>query len=195
MKRTVVLCTTVLLLIGSAIYAFGDIARPKVTPTATEGKTVLYTSMTVKPDAKASEARLQISQGTLQSIAREAANMSSDQSMTQRVMHSSARTIMAGLFMFLAVSFAGVWFARSSQRRNSKAVAAAILLATVFGLATVIVRANAGPPGYVRWQGLPQNLKDGKTTGGGVDIQIVPGDESTITLIVPLRKTQNPGEE
>ena len=73
MKRTVVLCTTVLLLIGSAIYAFGDIARPKVTPTAKEGKTVLYTSMTVKPDPKAYEARLQISQSTLQSIAHEAA--------------------------------------------------------------------------------------------------------------------------
>ena len=195
MKRTVVFCTTILLLIGSAIYAFGDIARPKVTPTAKEGKTVLYTSMTVKPDAKASEARLQISQGTLQSIAHEAGNISSDQSMTQRLMHSSTRTIMAGLFMFLAVSFAGVWFARSSQRRNHKAIAAVILIAMVFGLATVIVRANAGPPGYIRWQGLPQNLKDGKTTGGGVDIQIVPGDDSTITLIVPLRKTQNPGEE
>jgi uncharacterized membrane protein YeiB len=195
MKRTVVLCATVLLLIGSAIYAFGDIARPKVTSTAKEGKTVLYTSMTVKPDSKASEARLQISQGTLQSIAHEAANMSSNQSMTQRLVHSSTRTIMAGLFMFLAVSFAGVWFARSSQRRNHKAIAAVILIATAFGLATVIVRANAGPPGYLRWQGLPQNLKDGKTTGGGVDIQIVPGDDSTITLIVPLRKTQNPGEE
>jgi cytochrome bd-type quinol oxidase subunit 1 len=195
MKRTVVLCATILLLIGSGIYAFGDIARPKVTPTAKEGKTVLYTSMTVKPDAKASEARLQISQHTLDSIAHEAANMSSNQSMTQRLVHSSTRTIMAGLFMFLAVSFAGVWFARSSQRRNNKAVAAAILMAMVFGLATVIVRANAGPPGYIRWQGLPQNLKDGKTTGGGVDIEIVPGDDSTITLIVPLRKTQNPSEE
>ena len=195
MKRTIVLCAAGLLLIASAVYSFGDIARPKVTPTAKEGKTVLYTSMTVKPDSKASEARLQISQGTLQSIAREAGNISSDQSMTQRLMHSSTRTIMAGLFMFLAVSFAGVWFARSSQRRNHKAIAAVILIATVFGLATVIVRANAGPPGYVRWQGLPQNLKDGKTTGGGVNIEVVPGDDSTITLIVPLRKTQNPGEE
>jgi ABC-type glycerol-3-phosphate transport system permease component len=195
MKRTVVLCATVLLLIGSAIYAFADIARPKVTPIAKEGKTVLYTSMTVKPDSNVSEARLQISQATLQSIAHEAANISSNQSIPQRLIHSSARTIMAGLFMFLAVSFAGVWFARSSQRRNNKAVAAMILIATVFGLATVIVRANAGPPGYIRWQGLPQNLKDGKTTGGGVNIQIVPGDDSTITLIVPLKKTQNPGEE
>ena len=195
MKRTVVLCATALLLIASAVYAFGDIARPKDTPNPKEGKTLLYTSMIVKPDSKASEARLQISQSTLQSITHEAANMSSNQSMTQRLMHSSTRTMMAGVFMFLAVSFAGVWFARSSQRRNHKAIAAVILIATVFGLATVIVRANAGPPGYLRWQGLPQNLKDGKITGGGVNIEVVPGDDSTITLIVPLKKLQNPGEE
>src|SRR5713101_2974946 len=195
MKRTLILCTAVCALLASGVYAFGDIARPKTTP-APEAKTVLYTGLTVAPDANTSEARLQISQETLQSIAREAAaNTSSNQSMTQRLMHSSTGTIMAGLFMFLAVSFAGVWLARSSQRRNHKAIAAVILIATMFGLATVIVRANAGPPGYLRWQGLPQNLKDGKTTGGGVNIEVVPGDDSTITLIVPLRKTQNPGEE
>ena len=195
MKRTVVLCAAALLLVGSAVYSFGDIARPKDSPKPSEGKTVLYTSMTVKPDPKASEARLQISQSTLQRIAHEAGNQSSNDSMTERFMHSSGRTMMAGLFMFLAVSFAGVWFARSSQRRNHKAIAAVILIATVFGLATVMVRANAGPPGYVRWQGLPQNLKDGKTTGGGVDIEILPGDDSEIRLIVPLRNTNRPGEE
>jgi hypothetical protein len=193
MKRTVVPGTAALLLIVTAVYAFGDIARPK--EIAKEGKIVLYTSMTVKPDSKTSEARLQISQRTLESIAHQAANTSSNESLTQRLMHSSRQTVMAGLFMFLAVSFAGVWLARSSQRRNNKAIAAAILIATTFGLATVIVRANAGPPGYIRWQGLPQNLKDGKATGGGVDIEIVPGDDSTITLIVPLKKTQSPGEE
>ncbi len=195
MKRTVVLCAAALLLVASAVYSFGDIARPKGTPTPRQGKMVLYTSLTVKPDPKASEARLQISQSTLQSIAHEAGNVSSNESMTARLMHSSGRTMMAGLFMFLAVSFAGVWFARSSQRRNHKAIAAVILIAAVFGLATVMVRANAGPPGYVRWQGLPQNLKDGKTTGGGVDIEIVPGDDSEIRLIVPLRNTNRPGEE
>ena len=196
MKRPVVLCATVLVLVLSAVYGFGDIARPKGTPQPSEGKTVLYTSMTVKPDPKAYEARLQISQSTLQRIAHEAGNLSSNDSMTERLMlHSSARTMMAGLFMFLAVSFAGVWFARSSQRRNHKAIAAVILIAMVFGLATVIVRANAGPPGYLRWQGLPQNLKAGKITGGGVNIEIVPGDDSTISLIVPLRKVENPSGE
>ena len=190
MKRPVVICATVLLLVLSAVYCFGDIARPKVTPTPAENKMVLYTRMTVTPDPKASEARLQISQSTLQRIAHEAGNLSSNDSMTERLMHSSTRTMMAGLFMFLAVSFAGVWFARSSQRRNHKAVAAVILIAMVFGLATVIVRANAGPPGYLRWQGLPQNLKAGKITGGGVNIEIVPGDDSAINLIVPIKKVE-----
>src|SRR5258708_24077220 len=139
MKRTVVLSAAALLLAAMAVYSFGDIARPKGTPAP---RIVLYTSLTVKPDSKASEARLQISQSTLQSIAHEAANTSSNQSMTQRLIHSSTQTMIAGFFIFLGVSFAGVWLARSSQRRNDKAIAAVIVIATVFGLATVIVRAN-----------------------------------------------------
>jgi hypothetical protein len=194
MKRTLILSAAICALLTSGIYAFGDIARPKVTPTPEQSKVVLYTSMTVTPDSKASEARLQISQETLKHIQDAAVNIGGTESMTQRVMHSSTRTIMAGLFMFLAVSFAGVWFARSSQRRNHKAIAAVILIAAVFGLATVIVRANAGPPGYVRWQGLPQALKDGKPTSGGVNIEIVPGNAG-VKLIVPLRNTNRPGEE
>jgi hypothetical protein len=194
MKRTVVLCAVAPLLIVSAVYAFGDIALPKATPTPEQGKVVLYTSMTVTPDSKAYEARLQISQETLKHIQEAVVNNGGTESMTQRVIHSSTRTIMAGLFMFLAVSFAGVWFARSSQRRNQKVIAAVILIAALFGLATVIVRANAGPPGYVRWQGLPQALKDGKPTSGGVNIEIVPGN-AAVKLIVPLRNTNRPGEE
>src|SRR5713226_990554 len=193
MKRIVVICAAAVTLAASAMYAFGDIARPK--PSPVQAKTVLYTGLTVVTDAKAYEARLQISQDTLKQIQAAAANNGGSPSVVQSVMHSSTRTIMAGLFMFLAVSFAGVWFARSSQRRNHKAVAAVLLIAVVFGIATLIVRANAGPPGYIRWQNLPQALKDGKPTSGGVNIEIVPGDEGQIKLIVPLRNANRPGEE
>jgi hypothetical protein len=193
MKRTLIISIAICALLASAIYAFGDIARPK--PTPAQGKTVLYTGLTVVTDPKASEARLQISQETLKHIQEGAGSNGGTESVTQRVMHSSTKTIMAGLFMFLAVSFAGVWFARSSQRRNHKAIAAVLLMAAVFGIGTVIVRANAGPPGYIRWQNLPQALKDGKATSGGVNIEIVPGDESQIKLIIPLRNTPKPGEE
>ena len=194
MKRTLILMMVICALLASAIFAFADIARPKTSPTAEAGKTVFYTGLTVTSDPKAYEARLQISKDTLQRIQEAAAKTSSNESMTHRLMYSSTRTIMAGLFMFLAVSFAGVWLARSNQRRTPKAIAAAVLVAAFLGAATVIVRANAGPPGYIRWQGLPQALKDGKETVGGVSIEIVPGDEG-MKLIVPLRNTKQLGEE
>ena len=192
MKRTLILSAAICALLTAAVFAFGDIARPK--PTPVESKTIFYTGLTVVPDSKSYEARLQISQETLKRIQAAAANGGGPPSVVQGLMHSSTRTIMAGLFMFLAVSFAGVWLARSGQRRNHKAITAVLLIAVVFGIATVIVRANAGPPGYVRWQNLPQALKDGKATSGGLNIEIVPGDEN-MKLIIPLRNTPKPGEE
>ncbi len=195
MKRTVVLCAAALLLVASGIYAFGDIARPKDSPKPQEGKTVLYTSLSIVPNSKLSEARLQISRDILRDIARQASNNSSaGESMAQRLVHSSSRTVIAGLFMFLAVSFGGILLARSGQHRNRKAIAAVMLIATMFGVATVIVRANAGLPGYARWQNLPANLTKGQATEAGVDIEIMPGDDSTIKLIVPIRNSQGPGE-
>jgi hypothetical protein len=192
MKRTLILGAAICTLLTGAILAFGDIPRPKSSPA--EPKTIFYTGLTIVPDSNSSEARLQISQDTLKRIQEAAANSGETASMTQRVMHSSTRTMMAGLFMFLAVSFAGVWFARSNQRRNYKAVAAVFLVAMVFGVATMVVRANAGPPGYIRWQNLPQALKDGKETSGGLNIEIVPGDDR-MKLFIPLRKTNQKGEE
>jgi hypothetical protein len=192
MKRTLILSVAICALLASAIYAFGDIAKPK--PSPARPKSLLYTGLSITSDPRGGEARLQISEATLKLLQDAAANNGGGGSMAQRVMHSSTRTIMAGAFMFLAVSFAGVWFARSSQKRNHKAIAAVILVAMVFGVATVIVRANAGPPGYIRWQNLPQSLKDGKETVGGVQIEVVPGDEN-MKLIIPLRKTNRPGEE
>jgi hypothetical protein len=196
MKRTAILGATALVLVATAVYAFGDIAaRPKPTPSPQEGKVVFHTGLQIVPDAKAYEARLQISQATLQRL-REATDnkAAANGSMTERLMQSSTRTVMAGMFMFLAISFAGVWLARSSQRRGQKAVAAIIMVIGMLGAATVIVRANAGPPGYYYWQNLPQNLTQGKDTRGGLNIEIVSGDDN-IKLIVPMRNTKKPGEE
>jgi hypothetical protein len=189
MKRTLIATAAVLALLASALYAFGDIARPKPTP-----RSLLYSGLTITTDPKAYEARLVISEDTLKHLQEAGARNGGGAALSQQIMHSSSRTIMAGLFMFLAISFAGIWFARSNQRRNTKAIAAAILVAAIFGIGTIMVRANAGPPGYIRWQNLPQNLKDGKDTAGGVSIEVVPGDEN-MKLIIPMRKSSKPGEE
>ncbi|MFY9622630.1 MAG: hypothetical protein WAM70_04755 [Pyrinomonadaceae bacterium] len=194
MKRTLISMAAVGALLTGFVFAFGDIARPRpTTPTEPHGQIVLHHGLTISSDSKTWDARLQIPAETLKAINEAAQRKDGSASLMQSITHSSTRTMMAGLFMFLAVSFAGVWLARSNQRRNVKAIAAVLVIAFVFGAATVIVRANAGPPGYVRWQNLPQALKDGKATTAGVDIEIVPGD-GQIRLIVPLRNANRPGE-
>ena len=192
MKRTIVVCSAVLLLITSAVFVFGDIARPKTSPEG--GKVIFHTGLEIVPDAKVYEARLQISQETLQRLREATTNTSANQSLTQRLSHSSTRTMMAGLFMFLAVSFAGVWLARSGQRRSQKIIAGVVMGLALFGATAIIVRANAGPPGSFYWRKLPDNLSKGQSTSGGLDIEIIPGDDR-IKLIVPIKNTKNPGEE
>jgi hypothetical protein len=107
--------------------------------------------------------------------------------------------MIAGLLMFMAVSVAGVLFARSSSfGRAQKTVGAVLLFAIVLGAAAIITRGNAGPPGSWRWRNLPQALADGKPTIGGVDVEIVPDDQMngrTMRLIIPLKKQNSPGEE
>ena len=192
MKRTIVVCAAGLLLMASAVFVFGDIARPK--PSVETGKVIFHTGLEIVPDAQVYEAKLQISQETLQRLREATANTSANQSVSQRIMTSGPRTIMAGLFMFLAVSFAGVWLTRSGQRRSQKIAAGLVMGIAVLGAAAIIVRANAGPPGSFYWRNLPQNLTKGSSTSGGLDIEIVPGDDR-IKLIVPIKNTKKPGEE
>jgi hypothetical protein len=188
MKKILISTGAILALAASAVFAFADLAKPKTSPSK-EPKSVLYTSMEVSTDGKSYEARLQIPQTVLQQIAKEAGNTSAGTSMVERLVHSSTPTVMAGVFMFLAISFAGVWLARTNQRRTVKTAAAVLAIAFMFGLATVMVRANAGPPASFYWKNLPQNLTQGKPTQAGVNIQIVESDDSTIKLIMPIKKS------
>jgi hypothetical protein len=186
MKQFFSLCILCLLL-STAVVANADIAKPKPSPELP--RIVLHTRLTIVPDKKAYEGRLQISQSSLQELRAALANTPGNETMVQSVAHSSSRTILAGVFMFLSLSFAGVWLARSVQSRGQK-VAAAILMGTaVIGAAAIIARANAGPPGSYYWRKLPQNLSKGAATDGGIDIEIVPdsSDGSDIKLIIPVR--------
>lgn len=192
MKKLFPVCILCLLL-ATAITAYGDIARPRQTPTPAptpqEPRIVLHTGLTIVPDSKAYEARLQISQSSLQELRAALGNTPGTESMSGRVAHSSTRTILAGLFMFLSLSFAGVWLARSVQTRGQKAVAALLLGTAVIGAAAIITEANAGPPGSYYWRKLPQNLTKGTPTNGGIDIEIVPdsNDNHGLKLIIPIR--------
>ena len=175
------------LLLAFAVPAYADIARPNPVPSPAKSKIVLHTSLTVVPDNKAYEARLQISESSLQELRAALGNTPADGSISQSIASSSTRTTIAGVFMFLSVSFAGVWLARSMQTRAQKVAASLLLGTAVISLAAVMTQANAGPPSSYYWRKLSQNLTKGAPTSGGVDIEIVPGDESGLKLIVPLK--------
>ena len=98
MKRTLFASAAILALLASAIFAFADIARPK--PSPAEPKSLFYTGMTITSDSKAYEARLQISENTLKRLQEAAGRNGETTSLSQRIMHSSGRTMMAGVFMF-----------------------------------------------------------------------------------------------
>ena len=188
MKQFFALCILSLLL-ATALTAYGDIARPKPSPSPQQTRFVLHTSLTIVPDTKAYEARLQISQSSLQELRAALANIPANESMAQRFAHGSTRTMLAGVFMFLSLSFAGVWLARSGHTRGNKAVVALLMGTVVIGAAAIIARANAGPPGSYLWKKLPQNFSKGAPTYGGLDIEIVPDahDGSGMKLIIPTK--------
>jgi len=178
-----------LLLLVMAIPAYGDIARPRPEPSPQTPRIVLHTSLTIVPDNKAYEARLQISQSSLQELRAALNNTPGNNSIAGGIAHSSTRTMIAGIFMFLSLSFAGVWLARSMQTRAQKTVAVVLLGTAVLGMATIIAEANAGPPGAYYWKKLSQNLNRGAATNGGIDIEIVadPTDGRGMKLIIPTR--------
>lgn len=198
MKRMFIYGAATFVMLVATVYIYADVARPKPSPSPVqEGKVVFHTGLIIVPQSDvASEARLQISRDSLKHLqAALADSQVSSPSMGQRIAQSSKRTIIAGLFLFLAVSFAGVWLARSASRRSHKAIAAVLLGVAVLSVAAIITSANAGPPGYVRWAGLPKALSEGRPTSGGLDIQIVP-EGSGMTLIIPISKSKSAnGEE
>ena len=173
-----------------------DIAKPKQPEKA--ARYVLHTSLEIVPDPKTSEAKLQITESDLKTLRAALDGAAGNTPITASIAQSPTRTIIAGLLMFLSVSIAGVLFARSSSfGRAQKVVGAVILVVAVIGVAAIITRGNAGPPGSYRWRNLPQALAEGKATAGGLDIEIIPDDARTganMRLIIPLKKS-SPGEE
>jgi hypothetical protein len=196
----IAICFTIMAL-TTISFANADIRAPKPTP-ATQGKIVLHTSLEIVPDAKTYEARLQIPQSELQNLRAALDGIDNNRTFAASISRSSPRTIIAGVLLFLSISFAGVWLARSSQRsgppnRITKLIVIGLMAIATIGVATIITRGNAGPPGYYRWRNLPKSLSDGKATVGGLDIEIVPDEQGTgrnMRLIIPLRK-EGSGEE
>src|SRR5262249_32868836 len=150
----------IVLLVLSVVLVRADIAKPKTTQ---EPNKSLYTSIEVIPDAKASDARLQIRQSTLNDLRAALNGAPNNASLASTITHSSTRTVIAGLLLFLSVSFGGVWLARAARsnsglRGSQKLIAIALIAVATLGAAAIITRGNAGPPPAYRWRNLPTAL-------------------------------------
>jgi hypothetical protein len=188
-----------LCLVFVVITVRADVPRPK--PSPSQKTTQVSTSLEVAPDPKSFDAVLQIRQSDIGYL-RAALDGNQDANLTASITNNRSRTIIAGLLLFVSVSFAGVWLARSARfgtmGRGQKTAAIAIIGVATLGAAAVITRGNAGPPPSYRWRGISTNLAEGKSTYGPLVIQVVPDDQLPNTgakLILPLKKDKKDGDE
>lgn len=188
MKTITTLTLFALLIISTVTVSRADIARPQPKPTEPRpSKHLLSTGIEIVPDSKTYNARLQISEAMLKELRDAASSGATTQSFGQRITGSSANTIIAGLFLFMSISFGGVWLARSSGKSKShKAVAAVLVACATVSAAAIIAQGNAGPPPSYLWRNLTKNLNANKTTHGPINVEIIPDGEG-IKLIVPTR--------
>jgi hypothetical protein len=190
----------ILLLVVTAPAAKADIPKPPQPPQ--RGKVVMTTRLEVVPETNAFQARLQISESDLKTLRAALDGAPGSPAVVAGVSASPGRTIIAGMMLFLAISFAGVWLARSRSAaplgRAQKTIATLILIAGVAGAATIIARANAGPPpGYWTWRNLSKNLAENRPTAGSLAIEVVPDDplKPRMTLVIPVEDKKKSGDE
>lgn len=177
-----------------------DIAKPK--PPEQQSKIVLRSKLEIVPDEKVWSARLQLTQSQLQELRAALDGADRNTNVAASIAQSPTRTLIAGVLLFLSVSFAGVWLARASRSSlggRSKAVAAVILVVAVLGAAAIITRGNAGPPpGYLSWMKLSKNFSQGKATSGDFMIEVVPDQPNTppsVKLVIPYNSKQSGDDE
>lgn len=196
MKSTLMCCAALVVIMAGATLTLGDLALPKESPAPVQPSKTIKTTLVVVPEANAWTARLQIPRSSLRQLRAATDNGPADDALGQTSARTATGTIMAGLCMFLAISFGGVWLVRSGHSRSQKAAAGILLAVALVGATAMITRGNAAPPPGWKWQKLSQNLNGGVATTGAVEVEIVP-EGSSIKLIVPMYKTSaenQPGE-
>ena len=198
MKTLLSLACLLALSAFTAVSVNADVAKPK--PPEQQSKVVMSRQLEIVPDKGIWQARLQISQSDFQEL-RAAVNgvTGSNTTFAANIAQSSTRTIVAGVLLFLSLSFAGVWLARrSSASRARKAIAAGVVVIAVLGIAAMITRGNAGPPpGYLNWKDLPKNFSQGRGTSGQLAIEVVPDNPNNppgIKLLLPAKPKDGPAE-
>lgn len=198
MKR--IFCIATIVIVGS-FAAFADIARPGKSPNRVpKPNPGVDTTMTIKLDRNATEARLIIPKSQVKQLRAELEQLDDESGNTASagVGFSRLQTIASGLFLSLAFIFGGIWFARSGNTsgKNGKTI---VVLAIIAGLgsAATFVYANVGPPPEAR--SITNKLFDHKVFSpygfASGKIKIETSNDTTVQLIVPDTSATPSAEE
>lgn len=184
MKRILSL-TALLLLVASS--ALADIARPENTPKPTPTPRSVMSSMRIRLDRNATEAKLILPKSQIKQLRAELEQMDSDSDDTAAVSNTSrTQTIVSGAFFSLALVFGGMWFVRSGKSAT-KSGKSLVILAIVAGVgsAATLVYANAGPPPITSITGSLFNRDAVRYRPINAPIKIEMSDEKSVQFIVP----------
>ncbi len=189
----------IVLLLTFVTAVFADIARPDRSPKPVKKPGSVDSYLSIKLDRNAKEARLIIPRSQLKTLRAELDAIDNGTDTTDAATAggiSKVQTIVSGLFISLAIVFAGIWFARSGKLSARAAAAGAVVFIFV-GLA-VMVYGNAGPPSEARsitGKMFAPAVHIYKFGGGRIKLELS-DIEDRVELIVPdPEEPKKPGEE
>ena len=195
MLKRILLVTLALMLTATA---FGDVPRPDKTPSNSKKAASVDTYLSIKLERDAKEAKLLIPRSQLKTLRAELESLySGDDTAATSIRISRIQTIVSGVFISLALVFAGVWFTRGGRLSTSGRVAAGAAIVFVGGALATIVYGNAGPPPEARsitGKMFAQGLHYYKFGGGKIKLE-VSDTEETLKLIVPDPEDPKKAEE
>jgi len=193
MKRIVGAGVVVLLFY---VAAFADIAPIKPAKT----KKSIDANLTIRLEKDAKQARLVIPKSAIRELRAQLDGLDQDGSnVTTAAITGGTRiqTIMAGVFLSLAIVFGGVWFTRS--KKIGTKTAAVIALAMLSGAVVTLIYANAGPPPEARsitGKLFAPSVHIYNFASGPIKIETTDEQHGGVELIVPdVQETPKTGEE
>jgi hypothetical protein len=190
-----------LVTLALCVNAFADIARPDKTPARTPKPKGVDTSMTIRLDRDATEARLLIPRSQIKQLRAELEQMDDDGDNTTAgtAVPGKTQTIVSGMFLSLAIVFGGIWFVRSGKVRTPGGkIAGSLALLAAVGSAATLVYANAGPPSEARsitGKMFSRSVHLYNFGYGRVRLETAPASEGDgVILIVPNPAEDKPGQ-
>jgi len=193
MKRRFNYLALAALLLATAVNAFADVRVPDRDKNKSPKVQPFSAQMMIDPNTKSSEARLLIPREVLQQMRAGLDGEDARGSALAFFNTGGAQTVVAGLFLSLALAFGGLWLVRSRGQRRLGPAALCLAALALCGVAATAAYANAGPPPVARSLTSKILIQDAKWYGvyGQVKVEVV-DDNNQITLVLPRPKDDQP---